>query len=209
MAIVGAVFFDIGGVIVHSSMEQSIVAGCKYFGCTPEDLGAEVAQRIHSLEIGKIDSETFWRDIGESLKRRGKGHPAEPETYRDLWKTLFVATAKLDQNVMSLCLKLNRNRLAVGVLSNVIKDHMDPTHQLGAYQNFKPILLSCMLGCRKPEPKIYQYACKKVMLSPEECLLVDDSKENLDGARAVGMQTLLYTDYPNLLRGLQKFGVIL
>lgn len=71
----------------------------------------------------------------------------------------------------------------------------------GAYQNFKPILLSCMLGCRKPDPKIYQYACKKVMLSPEESWL--------DGARAVGMQTLLFTFYPNLLRGLQKFGVIL
>lgn len=205
---IGAVFFDVGGVIVHSSMEQYVASGCKYFGCSPNDLGQEILERIESLETGKTDSESFWRSVGESLQRKGKGHSAPAETCRDLWKNLFQATATLDKEVMNLCLKLNRNRLAVGVLSNTIEDHVELVHKMGGYQNFKPILLSCRLGCRKPDPKIYQFACKKVMVPPGECLLVDDNKQNCEGARAVGMQALLYTSYPKLLAELQKLRVI-
>ncbi len=204
---VGAVFFDVGGVIVHSTMEQYVAAGCQYFGCSPTDLGQEISDGIGALEAGKMDSETFWRNIGASLERKGKGHPAPPETCRDLWTSLFQATARLDKKVINLCLELDRSRLAVGVLSNTIEDHVELVHKLGGYQNFKPILLSCKLGHRKPDPKIYQFACQKVMLPPQQCLLVDDNKENCEGAMAVGMQAILYTGYAQLLEDLQRLGV--
>lgn len=44
----------------------------------------------------------------------------------------------------------------------------------------------------KPEPEIYQCLCSRYNLRPEECVFTDDRMENVEGARKVGMQAVLF-----------------
>ncbi|MCI0440020.1 MAG: HAD family hydrolase [Chloroflexi bacterium] len=53
-------------------------------------------------------------------------------------------------------------------------------------------ILSCQVGTRKPDPKIYQLACQGLGVSPERCLYIGDGGSNeLTGASSVGMTAVL------------------
>jgi putative hydrolase of the HAD superfamily len=50
----------------------------------------------------------------------------------------------------------------------------------------------------KPDPAIYHLLCDRYNLDPSECLFVDDRQENVDAARSIGMDALLFTDEKKL-----------
>ena len=56
---------------------------------------------------------------------------------------------------------------------------------------FEDLVLSYEVGVRKPEEQIYLAALKAVELKAGECIFVADEISDLEGARAVGMMTLL------------------
>jgi putative hydrolase of the HAD superfamily len=51
-------------------------------------------------------------------------------------------------------------------------------------------LASHIVKLRKPDPAVYQYICTKLNISAHECLLVDDTLENVQAAQDFGMQAL-------------------
>ena len=44
----------------------------------------------------------------------------------------------------------------------------------------------------KPDPAIYLRLCEKFHLNPSECLFADDKPENIEGAKKVGMQGIVF-----------------
>lgn len=59
----------------------------------------------------------------------------------------------------------------------------------------------------KPDLAIYNRLCEKFGLIKEECLFTDDRQANIDGARAAGMQAVLFTDARQYEEDLKTFGV--
>jgi len=55
---------------------------------------------------------------------------------------------------------------------------------------FERVYLSYEVGCRKPEPEIYQHVLKDASLDPAQCLFVDDTAKNLDAAAKLGIAGL-------------------
>ena len=56
---------------------------------------------------------------------------------------------------------------------------------------FERIFLSSSIGMRKPEARAFQHVAAEMGCAPEEILFFDDSPANVEGARAVGLQTVL------------------
>lgn len=61
---------------------------------------------------------------------------------------------------------------------------------------FAPLIdvavLSCAVGLKKPDPRIYRLACDRLGVDPEECLYVGDGgSRELTGAARVGMHPVL------------------
>ncbi|MCG8490365.1 MAG: HAD-IA family hydrolase [Sneathiellales bacterium] len=56
--------------------------------------------------------------------------------------------------------------------------------------HFDQVIESSKIGMRKPEPKIYEYACEQMEVSPENVLYLDDLGINLKPAAAMGMKTI-------------------
>ena len=48
-------------------------------------------------------------------------------------------------------------------------------------------MISAEVGLHKPQPEIYRLAADRLEVEPEECIFVDDLRENCEGAEAVGM----------------------
>jgi FMN phosphatase YigB (HAD superfamily) len=62
---------------------------------------------------------------------------------------------------------------------------------------------------RKPDPRIYQIALRKIGLPADECVFVDDKAENLMPAMEAGMKVILFHDARQLRKDLERLGVVL
>lgn len=67
---------------------------------------------------------------------------------------------------------------------------------------FDLFISSAEEGLQKPDAEIYINTAKRLGVALERCLFMDDSKVNIEGAKKVGMQTLLW---PNKETGYEKF----
>jgi len=57
---------------------------------------------------------------------------------------------------------------------------------------FDAAVFSCDLGVRKPNPKIYLEACRRLNVEPAECYFVGDGgSRELSGAAELGMHAVL------------------
>ena len=59
----------------------------------------------------------------------------------------------------------------------------------------------------KPDRGIFEHHAKAFGLDPAATLFIDDSQKNVDGAKAVGWQAVLFTDAATLERDLERFGI--
>ena len=63
---------------------------------------------------------------------------------------------------------------------------------------------SCDVHEIKPDAAIYKILFEKYGLTPEECLFIDDHKENIDIGKKFGMKGIVYRDHDQLMADLDK-----
>lgn len=73
---------------------------------------------------------------------------------------------------------------------------------------FETLTVSEEVGVKKPNPEIFRYALKKAHASAEESLMIgDEMAVDIDGARAVGMDTVLFNPKGETIEGERTFEV--
>jgi 2-haloacid dehalogenase len=75
-------------------------------------------------------------------------------------------------------------------------------------QWFEGIVVSGEEMTRKPFPDIYQTTLKRFDLKPEESLFIDDNKRNIEAAKAIGIQCILFSSPKQLEKELKKLYVL-
>ncbi|MGN1314113.1 MAG: HAD family hydrolase [Lachnospiraceae bacterium] len=69
---------------------------------------------------------------------------------------------------------------------------------------FQGIMVSSDVKMIKPDRAIYQYLCKSYGLVPEECLFIDDRRENVEGALSIGMKGVIFQNNWDEVRRILK-----
>jgi epoxide hydrolase-like predicted phosphatase len=69
---------------------------------------------------------------------------------------------------------------------------------------FDGVVISGVVGIRKPAPEIYAMGAEAIGLPPSQCVFVDDLGFNLEPAKAMGMATILHTDAQTTISQLQE-----
>ena len=103
---------------------------------------------------------------------------------------------------------LGLSAVAVALLSNASTRLLEDLQLAGLDGHFDAIVSSADIGAMKPGPAAYRAAAQRLGVAPEVCLMVDDRAENVEGARAVGMQGLLYTGPDDLRAALVATGLL-
>ena len=84
----------------------------------------------------------------------------------------------------------------VYLLSNYSEDHYE---YISTHFKFFGLedgrVISWQEKVLKPDARIYNILFDRYGLKPEECVFLDDTSENIDGAVAVGMQGIVFKDY--------------
>jgi dihydrofolate synthase / folylpolyglutamate synthase len=109
----------------------------------------------------------------------------------------YFATAapwRIFDDVAPCLRELKRRGLKLGIISNW-DDRLRPLlHELELDSYFDSIVISGEAGLQKPDPRIFQAAAAQLNTRPEAILHIGDSSaEDVAGARAAGLQTLLLT----------------
>jgi len=100
--------------------------------------------------------------------------------------------------------RLRAHGLRVGALTNNWRRDGDADdalpHRLRAH--FDAFIESRVVGLRKPDPRIYELACRELSVPPPRTAFLDDIGANLKPARALGMTTIKVDDPGVALREL-------
>lgn len=74
-------------------------------------------------------------------------------------------------------------------------------------QLFRDIVVSGRVGALKPEPAVYRILMDRNGLRPEDCIFIDDNPDNVEGARALGIDGIHFTGADALGRALARRGL--
>jgi putative hydrolase of the HAD superfamily len=201
------IFFDIGGVVVDADLQAYDRIGARLFGTEPELIRKAAAHLVPDLECGRMSSHNFWKLIETSLWSLGQGRPNQTTDLASLWENILSESIKVNQEVLLLARELSVKH-RVGVLSNVIKDHAVALSRMKVYDGFDPLLVSCQVGLRKPDPAFYKLAAKEAGVWCRQCLFIDDLEENCRAAQAVGMKTLVFKGAASLRADLVRLKLL-
>lgn len=69
---------------------------------------------------------------------------------------------------------------------------------------FDTVVASGEIGYAKPEPEAYEIAADRLGVRLDECVFTDDHAEYCEGARGVGMQAILYTNFIQFKTDLER-----
>ena len=98
-----------------------------------------------------------------------------------------------------------RPRYRTGILSNSFVGAREREQALYGFEDVCDVIVySDEVGWLKPDPRIYHAVCEQLRCAPEEAVLVDDVPANIDGARAVGMHGVLFTDTAQTIADLKS-----
>jgi 2-haloacid dehalogenase len=76
------------------------------------------------------------------------------------------------------------------------------------FDRFQDIVVSGVEKMVKPDAAIYHLALDRFGLLPGQAVFVDDSAANIDGAAALGMHAILFTDAAAFRARLVEFGLL-
>lgn len=116
------------------------------------------------------------------------GYPDPTETMRD-YLTNYLT---FDKDFLQFA-EHNYKQYDFVLLSNDVKEWSRYLLELhGIHKYFKECIVSGEVHMRKPESRIFDYAIGLMRCSPQECILVDNSVQNLNAAQNAGINTVLF-----------------
>ena len=116
----------------------------------------------------------------------------------------WMANWEMNEEMLAFAKKLGK-RYDVAVLSNSDLSYEEKYGESLA-NVFPTIVYSHRARMAKPDKEIFEYCLKKLGLSPEECIMVDDSQENIKAAKELGMHAIHFKNLENLKKQLELFG---
>ncbi len=120
-----------------------------------------------------------------------------------MWKKTCWETYHENTETRHFALGL-KQKLVVGIISNVSTLSADYNAEKGAYEGFDSIILSAKTGMMKPNRDIFQEANRLTRTKPEKCVLIDDKQPIVEKAREYGFHRIVYENARQLQEELTK-----
>jgi HAD superfamily hydrolase (TIGR01509 family) len=130
----------------------------------------------------------FWKVLLENLGIRDT--PTLIQELTELRKNHTPTRFRLYDDVISVLSAL-REKYKLALVSNCFVGLSDILKSLDLTRFFECIILSYEVSVMKPDRRIYLDALQRLKLRPEESVFVSDAISDLEGAREVGLKTML------------------
>ncbi len=196
-----ALLFDIGNVVIRVDMQRSFDHWGVSSGVHPSNFAARHQRdAVHQqYERGEIETAVYMTHLRQLL-----GLEIGLEQMVEGWNALLL------EEVDGIAEVLQRLAGAVPLyaFSNTNRAHVEHlTARFGSLLDlFDEVFVSSSIGHRKPEPQSFRHVADAIGVTPAEILFFDDLMENIDGARAVGLQAVHVRAHADVLDALDRHG---
>lgn len=189
---VDGVIFDFGGVLSSVGRPSEMIS--RFEGADHDTVmriftgepGTDTDHPFHRLERGEIAFSEFGDYLKRAIAEAGL-KPTGPQPTPRSGGGIQVDFAP-NPPMIELVDDLRSAGFRIGVLTNNIRELRDSWRSLMDFDAiFHDVVDSSEVGLRKPDPRIYELAARRLGTSPDRTAFLDDLQHNIDGAIAVGM----------------------
>ncbi len=196
------VIFDIGAVLVDWNP--------RYYYRTVMDDEEQIERFLkevchfefnHSLDLGRP-----WDDARAELMAKFPEYETMIDAYWHNWLEMFSGPI---HETVDILMDIKRRGYPVYALSNW-NDVKFPIalQEFPFLRLFDGRIVSGEVKLAKPDHRIYQLLLDTYKLNPRESLFIDDRLENVEAARALGIEAVQFISPRQLERDLIQYGVI-
>lgn len=178
-----AIIFDFGDVFINLDKEAT---SRKLKEMDIDRLPESISAKNKEYEQGFITSDEiseYYRAQFPNLKQ---------DDFLNSWNSILL---EFPEYRFKFIQKLSEEKdFKLILLSNTNENHINYIKSnVPFFQEFQECFdafyLSHEIGLRKPDPEIFEFIMNKHDLKPENCLFIDDTKENTDIADRLGFNT--------------------
>ena len=197
-----ALLIDFGGVLTSSVLDAFRSLSVD-LGLAPETAlnvlssNEEARTALIEHEVGRVAEEEFEEAFAAALTEAGVRVESQGLLAR------FDAYLDLEESMIETVMEVRRRGVPVALVSNSLG--RDCYARIDMEELFDVSVISGKVGVRKPSRRIYRIACEQLGVAPEECILVDDLQNNLDGAARLGIRGVLHRTAPETIARLGEF----
>jgi putative hydrolase of the HAD superfamily len=156
----------------------------------------------HAYDEGKLSGVTFWQKFAADNRL-----PLTQEQLDELYRLDAQMWTASDAAMLAWHDQLKASGIRTAILSNMGDSVLENIEREFAWiHGFDALVWSFQVGVAKPDEEIYRHALDKLGTQPEEALFLDDKQVNIDAARVLGIEGLLFTNIDQLRSDLAARG---
>ncbi len=178
------IIFDFGNVLAKFDVKEILTHFCS----STEEFQLMKTALFYdwdALDGGKIDYFDYMRTVKNQLP------VSLHQKLEHLSKTWYQHLSPISET-WTLIQELKKSGYALYILSNASTYFAEHASFFEITKEFDGIVFSGPLKMAKPNSEIYQYLFHSFQLIPEECLFLDDKKENIDAGIKLGMDGVVF-----------------
>ena len=162
----------------------------------PENEHTEWLKKLDLIDIGDLSENELVKQISEKAK----------VDEDEIWLEVKNAPVVNNELINFIENKL-KNKYKVGLLTNIPRSLIERIipEKLNI---FDLVLISSDLKLIKPSKEIFEVAIQRSGCLPNDILFIDDGEKNIEVAKSLGFNTILYKDLPSFIDEIQKILVI-
>ena len=196
-----AIVFDLDGVYFSKGKAEFLSSLTRY---GVEEASAKsvflTSQHMADYKLGKIDDNEFWT-WAESQWNTGLSSHELIE--------LMLDGYAIDERVMQLVQTVRCKGYKTLICSNNFPARIQGLERkFGFLQQFDTAVFSYQVHAAKPSTEIFAELLRRSGRQPQEIVYADDKPTALTGAKDLGINTLVYTDFEKYCNDLQAIGVV-
>jgi putative hydrolase of the HAD superfamily len=197
-----ALLFDLGRVVLEIDFNRALACWAGHAGCDPAQFVGRFSQddAYKRHERGEISDAEFFSALRACL-----GIEVTDAQFLEGWNAIFAG----EMPEIAALLARAARRLPLYALSNTNRAHEAhfSQHFPEVLGHFKKLFLSSTIGLRKPDAAAYDHVVKEIGVPAGRIVFFDDSLENIEGARARGLQAVHVTSTRDVAEALNALGI--
>lgn len=196
------IIFDMGGVLIQFDRDYFI----RRLKVAAEDERILLNEVFRSLEWARLDRGTITEADaieGVCMRLPQRLHTAAADLITS-WDRPIIPV----EGMCELVEELKSRGYGVYLLSNASLRQHEYWPRIPSSGFFDGTLISADVKLVKPQPEIYTLLCGIFGLRPNECFMIDDTPQNIEGAYEANLKGFIFNnDVPALRNALKQAGV--
>ena len=123
------------------------------------------------------------------------------------YKEMYKKYKKHNPQIYKLLKKL-KEKFTLVCLSDTNPIHFEAHQEQETTKEFHRVFTSFQIGSIKRDINTFKKVINDLSVDPEEVLFIDDNEKNVEIAKSLGIQTVVYSTYEGLIKELKDHKII-